>query len=150
MAATQWAFYIDFRRGLGEAGFNMGTDPIKLALFKSVTSATKSPDTETLSLFSQLSSECTGGNYSAGGKSLSNTAWAITDTSIYKFDSDNWIITASGSSITSIKFAVLYKSASAGGGPLICWSQLSTTQISVTTGNTLTVQMATGGIFTLA
>lgn len=150
MAATPWAFYHDTKRHLGIGSYSLGTGDIKLALFKSVTSATKSPDTETLSLYSQLSSECTGGAYSAGGKSLSAQTWATTATSTYKFDSTAWIITASGSSITSIKFAVLYKSASAGGGPLLAYSQLSTTQISITTGNTLTVTPATGGIFTLA
>ena len=148
MAATAWAFYIDAKRNLGAGTFNLSNGPIKLALFGSAT--TGDAGTETLSLKSQLSAEVTGGNYSAGGKSLSAITWSTTDTSIYKFDSTAWIITASGSSITSIKYAVLYQSTSAGGGPLLCFSQLSTTQISITTGNTLTITPATGGIFTLA
>jgi hypothetical protein len=148
MAATAWAFYIDAKRNMGRGTFDLSAGAIKLALFGSAGAG--EANTETLSLFSQLSNQVTGGNYSAGGKSLSNQVWTTTDTSIYKFDSDNWIITASGSGITSIKHASMYKSASAGGGPLLCFSQLSTTQISITTGNTLTITMATGGIFTLA
>ena len=150
MAATPWAFYHSTKRRLGLGTFALSAGGIKLALFKSVTSATKSPDNDAVSLYSQLSSECTGGNYQAGGKSLSAQVWTTTATSTYKFDSTAWIITASGSSITSIKFAVLYQSAAAGSGHLLCYSQLSTTQISITTGNTLTVTPATGGIFTLA
>src|SRR5210317_559539 len=115
MAATAWAFYIDAKRNLGRGTFDLSGDGIKLALFGSAGAG--EADTETLSLYSQVSNECTGGNYSAGGKSLSNQVWTTTDTSIYKFDADNWIITASGSGITSIKHAALYQSASAGGGP---------------------------------
>ena len=147
--ATAWAFYIDAKRNLGIGTFNLSGGGIKLALFKS-TGGAGDAGTETLSLYSQLSGQVTGGNYSAGGKSLSAITWSTTATSIYKFDSTAWIITASGSSITSIKYAVLYQSASAGGGPLLCYSALSTTPISITTGNTLTITPATGGIFTLA
>ena len=149
MAATAWAFYIDAKRNMGIGTFNLSAaNGIKLALFKSA--ATNPAGTETLSLLSQISNQCTGGAYVAGGKVLSANTWTTTDTSIYKFDSTAWIITASGSSITSIKYAVLYQSASANGGPLLCFSQLSTTPISITTGNTLTITPAAGGIFTLA
>ena len=147
MAATAWAFYHDAKRKLGAGSFNLDTAGIKLVLTGSAT--TGDAGLTTLSLYSELSAECTGGAYVAGGKSLSNTSWTLS-TDDYKFDSTAWVITASASSITSIKYAVLYQSVAASSGHLLCWSQLSTVQISITTDNTLTITPATAGIFTLA
>jgi hypothetical protein len=148
MAATQWAFYHQAKHKIGIGLINLSADIFRLALFKS--GGAGEADTKTLSLKSQVSNECSGGAYATHGKTLSNTTWTTTATSVQKFNGDDWIITASGSSITSIKHAAVFNSLSAGGGYLLCFSQLSTTQISVTTGNTLTIQMATGGVFTLA
>jgi hypothetical protein len=151
MAATPWAFYYQAKHKLGlggNSGFNMSADVFKLALFE--TAATSPADLQTLSLHSQISNESVGGAYSAGGKSLSNDDWTTTATSVQKFDSDDWVITATGTSITNVLFAAIHNSLSAGGGYLLCFSQLSTSQFPVSTGNTLTVQMNTAGIFTLA
>jgi hypothetical protein len=47
---------------------------------------------------------------------------------------------------------VIYQSngASAGTGYPVCYAALSTGSFQVSSGNTLTVQMAAGGVFTLA
>lgn len=148
MAATAWAFYHEAKHKLAVGSLNLSGNVFKLQLFK--TAATAPADDKTLTLASQISNQCTGGNYSAGGKSLSNQVWVATATSVQKFDSDNWVITASGSAITSVLFGVIRSSTSASGGLLLCFSQLSTAAFDVSTGNTLTIQMNTAGIFTLA
>jgi hypothetical protein len=151
MAATEWAFYYQAKHKLAvgdTSGFNLSADIFKLALYQ--TAATDPADKLTLSLNSEISLECSGGNYSAGGKTLSNTTWETTATSVQKFDGDDWIITASGSPISGVMFAAIHNSLSAGGGYLMCFSQLSATEISITTGNTLQITMATAGVFTLA
>ena len=148
MAATAWAFYHTTKKKLGEGGYNLSTDLFNLALFK--TAATNPADNPALSIKSQISNECSGGAYTAGGKTLSANTWTATATSTYKFDSADWVITATGTAISAVLFAGIYKSASAGGGPLLCYSQLSTAAFDVTTGNTLTIQMNAAGIFTLA
>ena len=152
MAATAWAFYHNAKHKLckGDAsGFNLSADVFKLNLFMSA--ATTPADTPTLSLFSEISIEASGGAYPSGGsgKVLSATTWTVTDTSIQKFDSTNWIMTATGSTITNVKYAVIRNSTGATEGHLLCWSQLSTSPFSISTGNTLTIQINANGIFNL-
>ena len=150
MAATAWAFYHNAKHKLckGDAsGFNLSADFFKLELYMSA--VTTPADTATLSLASEISIECSGGNYVAGGKTLSATTWTVTDTSIQKFDSTNWIMTATGSTITGVKYAVIRNSTGAADGHLLCWSQLSTSPFHISTGNTLTIQINANGIFNL-
>jgi hypothetical protein len=53
--------------------------------------------------------------------------------------------TASGAPLTNVKYAVIYQS----GGKLLCFCQLSSTQFTVASPNTLTVLPAATGVFTL-
>jgi hypothetical protein len=151
MAATAWAFYHEAKHKLcigDTSGFNLSADIFRIALYK--TAATNPADNLTLSIQSQISNQCTGGAYTAGGKTLSNSTWTTTATSVQKFDADDWVITASGSAITSVLFAAICNSVTGTSGFLLCFSQLSTAAFDVSSGNTLTVQMNTAGIFTLA
>ena len=150
MAATPWAFYHNAKHKLCKgdtSGFNLSADIFKLELY--MTAATTPADTPTLSLASEISIEASGGAYVAGGKTLSATTWTVTNTSIQKFDSTNWIMTATGSTITNVKYAVIRNSTGAADGHLLCWSQLSTSPFSISTGNTLTIQINANGIFNL-
>jgi hypothetical protein len=151
MAATAWAFYHEAKHKLAvgdTSGFNLSADIFRLALYK--TAATAPADDKTLSIQSQISNQCTGGNYTAGGKALSATTWTATATSVQKFDGCDWVITASGSAITSVLFGVICNSIAATSGFLLCFSQLSTAAFDVSSSNTLTIQMNAAGIFTLA
>ena len=148
MAATAWALYYSANEKLGKGDFALDTATFRLGLYKSAGAG--EADTLTLSNQTQLSNQCTGGAYTANGETLTGTTWSATATSVMKFDSDNLIITASGSAITSIKHAVILQSLSATGGHLLCFSQLSSSVISVGTGNTITIEMNASGIFTLA
>jgi len=153
MAATAWAFYHEAKHklALGSAdGINLSGDSFRLALYKSATSATKDAANLTLSIQSQISNQCTGGAYTTGGEVLANTSWTTTATSVQKFDSDDLVVTATGTDISAVKYGVIIRSVAATSGFLLCYSQLSTSPFDVTTGNTLTIQMATAGIFTLA
>ena len=151
MAATAWVFYHEAKHKLAVgdiSGFNLSADIFRLALYK--TAATNPADNLALSIQSQLSNQCTGGNYSAGGKTLSATTWTTTATSVQKFDGDDWVITASGTAISAVLFAAICNSIAATSGFLLCFSQLSTAPFDITTGNTMTVTMNAAGIFTLA
>jgi hypothetical protein len=61
--------------------------------------------------------------------------------------------TASGSSLNDVKYAILHFGASAGTGAtarkLLCFCQLSLSQFTVASPNTLTVLPAATGVFTL-
>ena len=62
-----------------------------------------------------------------------------------KFDAMDPIFTASGGNATSVQYAVIGIS----GGKALCWCKLSTAAFPITSGNTLTLQLNTSGIFTL-
>ena len=152
MAATAWAFYNEAKHKLavGDAsGFNLSADIFRIALY-STSEGAGAADTATLSIQSQVSIECSGGAYVAGGQTLSNTSWAATAATTQKFDGDDWIMTATGTTISAVLFAAICNSVTGTSGFLLCWSKLSTAEFDVTTGNTLTIQMNTAGIFTLA
>jgi hypothetical protein len=99
-----------------------------------------------VSVFTSIGSEVTGGGYVAAGTTLSSNTWALSGQNA-KFDSSDWIVTGS---IASIKYAVIMQSISATSGLVLCFSTLSTSGFDVTGTNTLTLQMNTAGIFTLA
>ena len=70
---------------------------------------------------------------------------------VYKFDCDDVTWTATGGTIPNIKFAVIWLSAaSANGRHLLCRSTLSTSQFTLSMGNTMTIQMNASGVLTLA
>lgn len=84
-------------------------------------------------------------------KSLSAEAWtgadAVNDVTM-KFDASNVIWTATGGNITSIKGAVVFLSGAT--AHVLCYSTLTTgSAFTLASGNTLTVAMASTGIFEL-
>ena len=149
MAATAWAFYHEAKHKLATGDLNLSAAFWRIALYKSA--LTSPAETATLTKQSSISAECTGGAYNAGGLTLSGQTWTATAAATQKWDVTDPIITASGSPITSIKYAAIVKSVdtTTSGYPM-CWSQLSTSAIDVGTGNTITIAMNASGVFTLA
>ena len=74
------------------------------------------------------------------GASAGQQKWDVTDP----------IITAVGSTLSAVRYAVIRLSGtSVTSGHLLCFAALSTAEFDVSTGNTLTIQMAATGVFTL-
>lgn len=154
MAATAWAFFNDAKKKLGQsaAGIRLDAGIPKITLHTSAARLNTSASARVLSTLGSVSGElAVAGGYAAGGRTLSNVAWTTAgDPASIKWDADDKVFTASGANLSNIKFAVIHFSAGAvTSGALLCWSRLSTSQFSVTSGNTLTIQFATAGIFTL-
>ena len=148
MAATAWAFWDEAKRRIGMGEINLSAGPFRMALY--MTAACASIETATLTTQGELASESSGGAYNAGGLTLSGVAWTQAAGSC-KWDVTDPIFTASASAIDNVRFGVIVRSEGAAtSGYLMCWSALSTVQFTVTTGNTLTVQMHANGVFTLA
>ena len=79
-------------------------------------------------------------------QSLASVVWTVgASAKQYKFDAADLVWTATGGPLTNVKYLALGVS----GGKALCWSKLSTSQFTVTIGNTLTIQFAAAGIFTL-
>lgn len=146
MAVGAWTFYNEFKKYLGSAGVNL-SGQFRISLYTSASNAA----TATLSVISEVNNEVSEANgYSSSGKALTET-WATgASASEFRFDATAVIWTASGGNIANIKFAVIWASgASAGARKLVCYSQLSTSQFTVTQNNTLTITPSANGIFEL-
>jgi len=146
MAAGAFTFYNEFKKYLGKAEVDFDGN-FRIQLHTSASNAA----TATLSIISEVTNEVSEGNgYSSSGKALTKT-WATgASASEFRFDATAVIWTATGGNIANIKFAVIWASgASAGARKLVCYSPLSTSQFTVTTGNTITVTPSANGIFEL-
>lgn len=143
MAASAFLIYNKAKKYIGNGTIVLGTTAMKLKLTNSASNAS----TFTLSTFASVTGEISAtGGYVANGLALGNKAWTVgASAKQYKFDASDLVYTASGASLNNIKFGVIGVS----GGKALCWSKLSTSQFTVTTGNTLTIQFNASGIFTL-
>lgn len=143
MPATAFQFYNRGKRAIGSGAIQLGTSPLKMKLATSASNAS----TPTLSTFASITNEVANGNgYVTGGKALAGMTWtAGASAGQMRFDADDLVWTASGGTIANVKFGVIGLS---GGAPLV-WSRFSTSQFSITDGNTLTVQFNAAGIFNL-
>lgn len=143
MAATAWLLYNAAKKYIGNGTLVLGTTAFKLKLTTSASNAS----TFTLSTFAAVTGEISArGGYVANGKALATMIWTVgASAKQYKFSSADVVFTASGSSLINVKFAVIGFS----GGKALCWSKLTTSQFTVTSPNTLTIQMNASGIFTM-
>jgi hypothetical protein len=128
---------------------------VRIALFGSGVSASDPADfaTRTLSLLGQVSDQVTSGNgYSSSGKTLASESWtAGTSAGQMKFDATDPVWTATGGAINSIKGCVLFMSgASAGACHVLAFASLTSSPFNLASGNTLTLQFNSSGIFTAA
>lgn len=146
MAAGAWTFYNEFKKYLGKAEVDFDGQ-FRIQLHTSASNAA----TATLSIISEVNNQVTEANgYSSSGKALTETWGTGASASEFRFDATAVIWTATGGNIADIKYAVIWTSgASAGARKLVCYSQLSTSQFTVTTGNTLTITPSANGIFEL-
>ena len=151
MAAQAWKLYNKAKKNLGAGSFALvnAMSTLKLML---VTSASNFA-TATLEHKGSLSGEVASGyGYSTSGKALGAVVWtAGASAGQYKLDASDLIWTATGGAVQNIKGAVIFQSgASAGALHLVCYASLTSSQFTLAQGNTLTIQFASGGIFTLA
>lgn len=150
MAASAWSIFDVAKRNIGNNTISLSaTSGYNISLHSNSASTNLSG---AITVWSSIGSEITAaGGYAAGGLALSGTVWTVgTSAGQYKFDCTDPVFTASGAALTSIRYAVIFFSAGATSGYPLCYAPLSTAQFSVASGNTLTIQMAATGIFTLA
>lgn len=147
MAAGAWVIYNKAKKNLGNGNINLGSATLRMGLYTSASNAA----TATLSTKGSVTSEVTEANgYSSSGKALTFT-WTIgASASEYRLNANAVVWTATGGSLSNVKFAVIFEEgASAGARKLLCYSQLSTAQFTITIGNTLTITPSANGIFEL-
>ena len=151
MAASAWQLYNKAKQSIGNGTITLGAGVFKMVLATSASNAS----TFTLSTYASVTNEISAtGGYVTGGKDLvpATALWTVgASAKQYKFTMSTvgLAFTASGASLTNIKYAILRNSTGATAGRLLCFCQLSSSQFTVTSPNTLTVLPAATGIFTL-
>jgi hypothetical protein len=154
MAATAWQLYNTAKRYIGNGTIELGAGNFKMALFRTSSNAS----TFTLSTFASLTAQISAtGGYVSGGKALVPatgqwTTGASAKQMKFTYSTVGLTFTASGASLTNIRYAVITYGASAAvasARKLVCFCQLSSAQFTVTSPNTLTVLPAATGVFTL-
>jgi hypothetical protein len=141
MAAGAWVVFNEAKRQLLNGQLDLDGATLKMYLCKVAASLSNNL---TLSVYSQLGNFVSGGGYT-GAKTLSSVSVRMSTVGTAVFDCADVIFTASGADVTSITYAVIAVS----GSEVLCFSRLSSSAFSVTSGNTLTVQINAGGIFQL-
>jgi hypothetical protein len=153
MAASAWSVFWTAKKRLGNSGFSLGNSPtsnFRMSLHRSVASLSNNLLSGNVSTFGSISFMSSGGGVNAEGLTLTGVTWTSTAAGVYTFDASNKTYSPTSSALTSVRYAVIRLSNTAvtSGFPL-CYAALSTASFDVGAGSTLTVQMATTGIFTL-
>jgi len=140
MAAGNWTFPNAARTSLLDGSFDLDTDTFKIALF---TSSWDGPGATTYATTNEVA---TAYGYTQGGITINQLTLSGT-TTVTVDNSVSIVWTASGGSIVA-RYAAIYENS----GKFLCYCLLdsSPADVTVTTGNTLTITMNASGIFTLA
>jgi len=153
MAAGAWKVFNRAKKFVGNGTLSLSATTFRMCLATSAsnlkTSASARPLINRTSLTGQVTSTL---GCPVLGKAMGGEVWTTgASARQIKFDTSDLIFTATTSAIANIKYAVIFLTgASAGAQKLLCYSTLTTSQItSLAIGNTLTVQMASGGVLTL-
>lgn len=168
MSAGPWTIYNSAKKKLGTGGnamtaggITLGVGVFKMSLHTTAASAVLTNLAR--STFASLGNEitalaggsATGGGYIAGGRNLvpATGKWSAKNSAkqlVFYYSTVGIVFTASLSSLTNVRYAVIRTSSGAGAGRLLCFCALSTAQFTITTPNTLTITPdATNGVFTL-
>ena len=143
MAASAFSIYNEAKKYIMNGTIVLGTSVLKLKLCTSASNAA----TLTLSTFASVDNEIPlSGGYAANGKALASMeVTSVLSAKSFSFDAADLVFTASNSSLSNIKFAVVGIS----GGKALCYSKLSTAPFTVTSPNTLTIVFHANGLFEL-
>lgn len=140
MAAGNWTFTNTMRTELSKGTF-LDADSYKIALFLSTSNIGAASTT-----YAGLTNEHANANgYTTGGNAVTLSRSGTTTVTFDTTDPAVW--TASGGSIVA-RYAVLYEV----GGNVVAYCLLDSTpaDVTVTSGNTLTITINASGVFTLA
>lgn len=135
----------EFFAHLGNKVHNLGADSFKMALTNTA------PVQATTAVFADLTEISAGNGYSAGGPTLDSEAWAETGsgTGIWQFTSADEVVTASGGSIGPFRYVVMYNDTpTSPADPVVGYLDYGSS-ITITTGNTFTVDVGANGWFRL-
>lgn len=131
-----------FVKDLAEKKHDLSADNLKIALTNTLPVATNA-------IFSDITEISAGNGYTAGGTQATLVS-SSQASGLYTLKLNNVVFTASGGSIATFRYVVLYNSTQTTPlKPLIGWYDYGTA-LTITTGNTFTVSFdGTNGVLTI-
>lgn len=147
MAADNWKVYNKFKEYMADGSIDLDGDSFKVALYQSTSNCATLTNALRGDLTNEVAEPSPSVGYTTGGVAVTQT-W-VESSGTVTFDSDDPAWTASGGSIVA-RFAVLWDDTpSSPLDPLVCFSLLdnSPADVTVTDGNTLTLQLNANGYF---
>jgi len=157
MAAGPWKVYTRAKRLLGSGSITLGAGIFRMSLHRASASANiLRVSNGGISTFASVTGEISAtGGYVTGGRTIlpATGRWTVgasTRQMRFTYTTAGLVFTASGASLSNIKYALIRNSTGAGAGKALCFCTLSTAAFTITSGNTLTISPNASGVFTLA
>lgn len=141
-----FTFFDEFKKYLGDGTIDLDTHTFKIVLSNSA------PTTGTNTVLADITQIGSGNGYTTGGNTLGTVTWAETGggTGIWQWTSADSVWTASGGSIATFRYVVLYDDTpTSPADPLVGMLDYGS-GVTVTTGNTFTVDVGANGWFRLS
>jgi hypothetical protein len=141
-----FTFFDEFKKYLGDGTIDLDTHTFKIAL------SNTAPTTTTDTVLANITQIANGNGYTTGGATLDTVTWAETGagTGIFQFTSADEVFTASGGSIATFRYVVLYDDTpTSPADPLVGYLDYGS-GVTVTVGNTFTVDVGANGWFRLS
>lgn len=145
MAASAFTVVNSIKERMGNAEINFDTDTFQVVLLSSSSNIAATSDDAT-AVTGELS---TANGYTAGGVTC-NSAWTRSDGTCTFDLTDNPSWTASGGDIVARFAAVIDTTPTPDRVVAYCTLDNTPADVTTTNGNTLTIQIASNGVFTLA
>lgn len=148
MAAGPWILYNTAKRHIGDGTIDLDSDTFQMSLFGAASNAADA----TMELIGQLTNEVAAGfGYTTGGKLMTAVTWTVgASASEMRFSAAPVMWPATGGTISGIRFAVIWANdVVSTERKLLCYCQLETSDIAITSGNSLTVSPSATGIISL-
>jgi glutamate synthase domain-containing protein 2 len=162
MAASQWFVFDAAKFKIGNGTINLSApNAFRMSLHRTSASALIT-GLSAVTVWSSVGDVSSGGGWGTSasgaakansqGLTLAGVSWGTgASGGQQKWDCTDPVFTASASILSAVRFAVIrYSAGTVNSGHLVCYAALSTAEFDVATSNTLTIQMAATGIFTLA
>lgn len=144
MVANAWEFYNTFRERMGDGTIDLDDDAFSMGLSTSAYTF----NAETQANLADITNELSGSGYARDALAVT---W-VRATSTVTFDSDDGAFTASGGSLTARRAWIFDDTPTSPADPMVASSLLDNApaDVTVSDGNTLTVQINASGVFSLA
>lgn len=125
--------YNCFVENLAEKVHNLGSDTLKIALTNSA------PNVATHTVLADITEISAGNGYTAGGTAITVTGSSQSSGTYSLTQSADVVFTASGGSMATFRYAVMYNSTAASGPLIAYWDYGSS--VTLATGETFTVDL---------